>query len=122
MGNRNINISVRKLPNGYALNIGKRRYMYFNAERLLGGIMLHLGCKELGYIDTEELDTILLAISTWDNSRDAFQAAADMMRYNKELCHKLRIEQATNAGWRKKYEALRIQNMNLKKQLKNIRL
>ena len=122
MGNRNINISVRQLPNGYALNIGKRRYMYFNAERLLGGIMFHLGCKELGYIDTEELDTILLAISTWDNSRDAFQAAADMMRYNKELCHKLRIEQATNAGWRKKYEALRIQNMNLKKQLKNIRL
>lgn len=119
MANRQINISVRQLPNGYALNVGKRRYMYFNAERLLCGIMLHLGCKELDYIDTEELDTILLAISTWDNSRDAFKAASDMVEYNKKLVYKLKVEQAKNCDLRHKYDSLREEIKKLKNQLNN---
>ena len=47
-------ISVRTLPNGYSLSIEghKHEYMYFSPEKLLEGVMVHVGLKM-----TEELST-----------------------------------------------------------------
>ena len=35
-------VTVRTLPNGYALTIGGREYMYFSEETLAAGIFDHL--------------------------------------------------------------------------------
>ena len=58
MKGKDMTISVRRLPNGYAMDIGgfrdgrkKRQYMYFSAEQLIAGFFLHFGCKEVEYID-----------------------------------------------------------------------
>ena len=47
-------ISVQTLPNGYSLSIEghKHEYMYFSPEKLLEGVMVHVGLKM-----TEELST-----------------------------------------------------------------
>ena len=102
-----IHLDVCQLPNGYAVEVGKRQYMFYTAEDLLEGLLYHFGMRELEYVDKEDIHVLMQSIATWKDSKQAFKAAADMSKQNKELLHKLKIAQATISQLRIKYAELR---------------
>lgn len=54
-------ISVHTLPNGYSLSIEGHRheYMYFSPEKLLEGIMVHVGLKMTEELSTETIKSFI---------------------------------------------------------------
>lgn len=107
MLNEKIQLSMCQLPNGYAVDIGKRKYMFHTVEDLLTGLFFHLGLQEYEYVDKNEIQALMQSISVWQTQKQAFKAASDMMQQNKELLHKLRIAQATISDLRRRCDALR---------------
>lgn len=54
-------ISVKTLPNGYSLKVGKNDFMYFSEVELLAGFMSHVGLMEAKEIERGSLMSGLLA-------------------------------------------------------------
>lgn len=62
-------ISVSTLPNGYSLIIEghKHEYMYFSPEKLLEGIMVHVGLKMTEELDTDTIKSFIDSALEWNN-------------------------------------------------------
>ena len=62
-------ISVHTLPNGYSLSIEghKHEYMYFSPEKLLEGIMVHVGLKMTEQLDTDTIKSFIDSALEWNN-------------------------------------------------------
>ena len=87
-------ISVKTLPNGYSLSIEghKHEYMYFSPEKLLEGVMVHVGLKM-----TEQLST--------DNIKNFIDSAIEF--HNQKASHKeLQKAQREMDKVNRKYRAL----------------
>lgn len=62
-------ISVHTLPNGYSLSIEghKHEYMYFSPEKLLEGIMVHVGLKMTEELSTDTIKSFIDSALEWNN-------------------------------------------------------
>ena len=62
-------ISVHTLPNGYSLSIEghKHEYMYFSPEKLLEGMMVHVGLKMTEQLDTDTIKSFIDSALEWNN-------------------------------------------------------
>ena len=62
-------ISVHTLPNGYSLVIEghKHEYMYFSPEKLLEGMMVHVGLKMTEQLDTDTIKSFIDSALEWNN-------------------------------------------------------
>ena len=54
-------ISVKTMPNGYSLKVGKNDFFYFSEVELLAGFMSHVGLRETKEIERGSLMSGLLA-------------------------------------------------------------
>ena len=52
-------ILLRTMVNGYSLEVNGEGYMYFNAQSLLEGFMVHIGLERLESITKEEIKDML---------------------------------------------------------------
>ena len=52
-------ILLRTLVNGYALEVNNEGYMYFNAQSLLEGFLVHIGLERLESMTKEEIKDML---------------------------------------------------------------
>ena len=52
-------ILLRTMVNGYALEVNNEGYMYFNAQSLLEGFMVHVGLERLESMTKEEIRVML---------------------------------------------------------------
>ena len=52
-------ILLRTMVNGYALEVNNEGYMYFNAQSLLEGFMVHVGLERLETMTKEEIRDML---------------------------------------------------------------
>ena len=52
-------ILLRTMVNGYALEVNNEGYMYFNAQSLLEGFMVHVGLERLESMTKEEIRDML---------------------------------------------------------------
>ena len=52
-------ILLRTLTNGYMLEVNNEGYMYFNAQSLLEGFMIHVGLERLESMTKEEIKDML---------------------------------------------------------------
>jgi len=52
-------ILLRTMVNGYMLEVNNEGYMYFNAQSLLEGFMVHIGLERLESITKEEIKDML---------------------------------------------------------------
>ena len=52
-------ILLRTMVNGYALEVNNEGYMYFNAQSLLEGFMVHVGLERLEAMTKEEIRVML---------------------------------------------------------------
>ena len=64
-------ISVQTLPNGYSLSIEghKHEYMYFSPEKLLEGIMVHVGLKMTEQLSTDTIKSFIESALEWNNQK-----------------------------------------------------
>ena len=52
-------ILLRTMTNGYMLDVNNEGYMYFNAQSLLEGFMVHVGLERLEAMTKEEIKEML---------------------------------------------------------------
>ena len=64
-------ISVQTLPNGYSLSIEghKHEYMYFSPEKLLEGVMVHVGLKMTEELSTDNIKSFIDSALEWNNQK-----------------------------------------------------
>ena len=64
-------ISVHTLPNGYSLSIEghKHEYMYFSPEKLLEGVMVHVGLKMTEELSTDTIKNFIDSALEWNNQK-----------------------------------------------------
>ena len=55
-------ILLRTMTNGYMLEVNDEGYMYFNAQSLLEGFMVHVGLERLEAMTKEEIKEMLDAL------------------------------------------------------------
>lgn len=80
-------VSVRTLPNGYALDVDGNGYQYFKLNDLIEGFFIHVGIKIVDYMDQNTMHNLLLACSIWEREGQAMQASADLQAQNEALHH-----------------------------------
>ena len=112
--NKDIAINVRQLPNGIAMDIGKKKYLYFTPEQFIGGMLLHFGCNEMEYIDRDELDNLVTTIRTWPEHGDLYMAMGELQKQCTSLQKKLALCQAEKSVYKRKCEELSKEMKKLK--------
>ena len=60
--NQRLAILLRTMTNGYMLEVNDEGYMYFNAQSLLEGFMVHVGLERLEAMTREEIKEMLDAL------------------------------------------------------------
>ena len=78
-------IEVRTLPNGYSLDFDGAHangFMYYSADKLLEGFMIHIGLKMTEQLD---MDTMQDFITTAINWRDNEKCIREIDRLKREL-------------------------------------
>ena len=62
-------IEVHTLPNGYSLAIEghKQDYMYFSPEKLMEGVMVHIGLKMTEQLSTGTIKSFIDSALEWNN-------------------------------------------------------
>ena len=55
-------ILLRTMVNGYMLEVNNEGYMYFNAQSLLEGFLVHVGMERLEAMTKEEIKTMVEAV------------------------------------------------------------
>lgn len=62
-------IEVRTLPNGYSLAIEghKQEYLYFSPEKLMEGVMVHVGLKMTEQLDPNIIKSFIDSALEWNN-------------------------------------------------------
>lgn len=82
-------IEVHTLPNGYSLSIEGHRheYLYFTPEKLLEGVMVHVGLKMTEQLDTDTIKSFIDSAIEWNNTKashkELTKVKRDMDRLNK---------------------------------------
>ncbi|MDO4216352.1 MAG: hypothetical protein Q4D12_10660 [Bacteroidales bacterium] len=54
-------ITVKTLPNGYAVDLEKESFMYYSPQALIEGILVHVGMNREGAMTKEEIKTLVEA-------------------------------------------------------------
>ena len=57
--NQRLAILLRTMTNGYMLEVNDEGYMYFNAQSLLEGFLVHVGLERLEEMTREEIKEML---------------------------------------------------------------
>ena len=62
-------IEVRTLPNGYSLAIEghKQEYLYFSPEKLMEGVMVHVGLKMTEQLSPDTIKSFIDSALEWNN-------------------------------------------------------
>lgn len=62
-------IEVRTVPNGYTLAIEghKQEYLYFSPEKLMEGVMVHIGLKMTEQMDPNTIKSFIDSALEWNN-------------------------------------------------------
>jgi hypothetical protein len=64
-------IEVRTVANGYTLAIEghKQEYLYFSPEKLMEGVMVHVGLKMTEELSTETIKSFIDSALEWNNQK-----------------------------------------------------
>lgn len=77
-------IEVRTVPNGYMLTIEghKQPYMYFSPEKLMEGVMVHIGLKMTDQLSAETITSFIDSALQWNNLK---KSTAEINRLKNQL-------------------------------------
>jgi hypothetical protein len=91
-----LNIKIQPLPNGYALDVEKGKYMYHSLEGLTEGFMLHVGLEEASYCNKEFMkDFIATAVAWKTGDGDLVKKNIELVDENERLAHAIQTSKKT---------------------------
>ena len=104
-------ISVQTLPNGYSLTIEghKHEYMYFSPEKLLEGIMVHVGLKMTEQLDTDTIKNFIDSALEWNNQKASRKEMQKAQREMDKVNRKYRA--LANKMIKERHRMLRLCNL-----------
>ena len=85
-------ISVHTLPNGYSLTIEghKQEYMYFTPEKLLEGVMVHIGLKMTEQLDPTMIKNFIDSALEWNNLKASHKELKKAQRETERISNMYR--------------------------------
>ncbi len=96
MKKEKVNIKIETLPNGYALDVEKHKYMYYSLEGLIEGFLLHVGLEESTYCDKEFMKNFLATAIAWKTGDgDLVKKNIELVDENKRLTHAIQTNKKT---------------------------
>ena len=72
-------IKVETLSNGYSLTINKRKFLYFDEEKLAAGFFYHILNKNTDEVDIDFAVNLMEAAATWPTIEESVAANAKLM-------------------------------------------
>ena len=104
-------ISVQTLPNGYALSIEGHRheYMYFTPEKLLEGVMVHIGLKMTEELNTDTIKNFIDSALEWNNQKASRKEMQKAQREMDKVNRKYRA--LANKMIKERHRMLRLCNL-----------
>ena len=104
-------ISVKTLPNGYSLSIEGHRheYMYFSPEKLLEGIMVHVGLKMTEELNTETIKSFIDSAIEFHNMKASHKELQKAQREVDKVNRKYRA--IANKLIKERHRMLRLCNL-----------
>ena len=104
-------ISVKTLPNGYSLSIEGHRheYMYFSPEKLLEGIMVHVGLKMTEQLDTDTIKNFIDSAIEFHNMKASHKELQKAQREVDKVNRKYRA--IANKMIKERHRMLRLYNL-----------
>lgn len=104
-------ISVCTLPNGYSLTIEghKHEYMYFSPEKLLEGIMVHVGLKMTEELSTETIKSFIDSAIEFHNQKASHKELQKAQREVDKVNRKYRA--IANKMIKERHRMLRLCNL-----------
>lgn len=72
------NVSVRTVPNGYAMDVDGTGYMYYTLAELVEGFFVHVGLGVVDYCDEETMRDLITACGTFPKEGQAIKAVAGL--------------------------------------------
>lgn len=88
-------VEVHTHPNGYALTVGDKEYMYLDLRQLIEGIFVHVGLGVGEYMTREKVADLLAVCEEWIEKRDQMFDAAKAFAEIKRLERTLKQKQST---------------------------
>lgn len=104
-------ISVCTLPNGYSLTIEGHRheYMYFSPEKLLEGIMVHVGLKMTEELSTDTIKSFIDSAIEFHNQKASHKELQKAQREVDKVNRKYRA--IANKMIKERHRMLRLCNL-----------
>ena len=104
-------ISVKTLPNGYSLSIEGHRheYMYFSPEKLLEGIMVHVGLKMTEELSTDTIKSFIDSAIEFHNQKASHKELQKAQREMDKVNRKYRA--LANKMIKERHRMLRLCNL-----------
>ena len=104
-------ISVQTLPNGYSLSIEghKHEYMYFSPEKLLEGIMVHVGLKMTEELSTDTIKSFIDSAIEFHNQKASHKELQKAQREMDKVNRKYRA--LANKMIKERHRMLRLCNL-----------
>lgn len=117
-----VKISVRTVPNGYAMTINdKHDYFYFSVDEFVKGVIYHLALDHLCEGSREKVDDLIRAMQTWPDASDAVMELGTYMQRVEQLeqtCERLTSEAAAT---RRNNVELNVTLSKLREELKTVK-
>ena len=104
-------ISVRTLSNGYSLSIEghKHEYMYFSPEKLLEGVMVHVGLKMTEELSTDTIKSFIDSAIEFHNMKASHKELQKAQREVDKVNRKYRA--IANKMIKERHRMLRLCNL-----------
>ena len=104
-------ISVKTLPNGYSLSIEghKHEYMYFSPEKLLEGVMVHVGLKMTEELSTDTIKSFIDSAIEFHNQKASHKELQKAQREMDKVNRKYRA--LANKMIKERHRMLRLCNL-----------
>ena len=103
-----VKVSVSTIPNGYSLDVGSHRYIYFNVDELIAGFLYHVALDERDYENKDFISAVVEAAADWKSGGDFVK---------KEAAKVIAMEAKLNEV-KHNYRLLQYENKNLKNLLR----
>lgn len=100
-------IKVETLSNGYSLTINKRKFLYFDEEKLAAGIFYHILNKNTDEVGIDFAVNLMEAAATWPTIKDSVAANAKLMTDKQNAERSERKARKQMADLESKYQTMK---------------
>ena len=89
---KRLEISLKTMRNGYLLEVGDEGYMYFDAQKMMEGFLVHVGLGRLEEMTNEEVKILLKATLDGSAERKLHQEVTALKEQVKQLKKELKTK------------------------------